>query len=68
MKNKHNGSRENELFTIVVNLATTAVVILVSVFLSLALAYLLDGGLDQFSKSFSGAGKKEKKLRHFQWQ
>lgn len=61
MKNNRNGTRENELFTVVVNLATTAVVILVSVFLSLGLAFLFGYEGEGFSKLFSGSGKKEKK-------
>lgn len=60
MKNKHDETRENELVTVVVNLATTAVVILVSIFLSLAPAFFFDDEWTQLSKSFSGAAKKEK--------
>ncbi|NUO00952.1 MAG: cytochrome C, partial [Saprospiraceae bacterium] len=61
MKNKHNATDANELFSIAANLGATVAVILLSVFLSLALAFLFEGKFGQFSKSFSGFEKEQKK-------
>ncbi|MDZ4683326.1 MAG: c-type cytochrome [Saprospiraceae bacterium] len=64
MENKHDETRANELFTLVVNLLATAVIFLVSVVLSLAPAFFFDDQWEQFSKSFSGSEKKEKKEQY----